>query len=165
MSTDEVHESNEQRLQSSGIVLPAALPAFGQYVPYVMNGGLLWLSGHFGTTTADSVPYTGKVGGEVDAERAREAARSAAINMLATIRDALGTLDRVERVLNVNGVVNATPDFVDHTSVIDAASEVFVTVFGDAGRHARLAVGVGSLPANLCLEIQAVVQLTSDQSR
>jgi enamine deaminase RidA (YjgF/YER057c/UK114 family) len=165
MPTSEILETNEQRLQSSGIALPAALPAFGQYVPYVMHSDLLWLSGHFGTTTPDTVPYTGKVGSDVDTDRAREAARSAAINMRATIRDALGTLDRVERVLNVNGVVNATPDFVDHTRVIDAASDVFVTVFGDAGHHARLAVGVGSLPANLCLEIQAVMQLTSNQSQ
>jgi enamine deaminase RidA (YjgF/YER057c/UK114 family) len=157
MSTE---ETNEQRLQSSGIVLPAALPAFGQYVPYVINNGLLWLSGHFGTTTPATMPYTGKVGGDVDTDQAREVARSAAINMLATVRDALGSLDRVQRVLNVNGVVNATPEFTDHTRVIDAASDVLVTVFGDAGRHARLAVGVGSLPANLCLEVQAVMQLT-----
>jgi enamine deaminase RidA (YjgF/YER057c/UK114 family) len=163
MSTSETRETNEQRLLSNGIVLPAALPAFGQYVPYVMNNGLLWLGGHFGTTTPDTALYTGKVGGDVDTDRARDAARSAAINMLATIRDALGTLDRVERVLHVNGVVNAIPEFVEHTRVIDAASDVFVAVFGDAGRHARLAVGVGSLPANMCLEIQAVVQFTADQ--
>jgi enamine deaminase RidA (YjgF/YER057c/UK114 family) len=122
------------------------------------------LSGHFGTSAPDTIPYTGKVGSDVDVDGAREAARSAALNMVATIRDALGTLDRVERVLNVNGVVNATPDFVEHTRVIDAASNVFVAVFGEAGRHARLAVGVGSLPSNLCLEIQAVVQLTQDAS-
>jgi enamine deaminase RidA (YjgF/YER057c/UK114 family) len=161
MSTDELSATHEQRLQSSGIVLPPALPAFGQYVPSVTNNGLLWIGGHFGTTTPDTVPYTGKVGLVVNTGKAREAARSAAINMLATIRDALGTLDRVERVLTVNGVVNATPDYVEHTTVIDAASDVLVAVFGEAGRHARLAVGVGSLPGNLCLEIQAVVQLTS----
>jgi enamine deaminase RidA (YjgF/YER057c/UK114 family) len=146
-------------------VLPTALPAFGQYVPYVINNGLLWLSGHFGTTTPDTALYTGKVGGDVDTDHARKAARSAAINMLATIREALGTLDCVEQVVNINGVVNATPDFVEHTRVIDAASDVFVTVFGDAGRHARLAVGVASLPANMCLEIQAVVRLVPDSSR
>jgi enamine deaminase RidA (YjgF/YER057c/UK114 family) len=156
MSTD----SNEQRLHVSGIELPAALPAFGQYVPYVINDGLLWLSGHFGTTTPDTMPYVGKVGSDVDIEGARSAARSAAINMLATIRDALGTLDRVQRVLSVNGVVNATPEFTSHTRVIDAASDVFIAVFGEGGRHARLAVGVGSLPSNLCLEVQAVMQLT-----
>lgn len=116
---------------------------------------------HFGTTTPDTSMCTGKVGLDVDTERAREAARSAAIDMLATIRNALGTLDRVERVLSVNGVVNATPEFVEHTRVIDAASDLLSEVFGDAGRHARLAVGVASLPANMCLEIQAVLQLTT----
>ena len=161
MPIDETLATHEQRLRSAGIVLPAALPAFGQYAPCVENNGLLWMSGHFGTTTPDTSLYTGKVGRDVDTELAREAARSAAINMLATIRDALGTLDRVRRVLTVNGVVNATPDFVEHTRVIDAASDVLVEVFGDAGRHARLAVGVASLPANMCLEIQAVLQLTT----
>ncbi len=101
----------------------------------------------------------GKVGVDVNTDRAREAARSAAINMLATIREALGTLDRVERVVNLYGVVNAAPDYVEHTRVIDAASDVLLEVFGDAGRHARLAVGVASLPANMCLEIQAVLQV------
>jgi enamine deaminase RidA (YjgF/YER057c/UK114 family) len=163
MSTNEANTTHEDRLQSTGIVLPAPLPGFGQYVPYVMSAGVLWLGGHFGT--ADQAPYTGKVGAEVGIEQAREAARSAAINMLATIRDALGTLDHVVRVLSVNGVVNATADFVRHTHVIDAASDVFVDVFGEAGRHSRLAVGVGSLPGNLCLEIQAVVQHAADTDR
>lgn len=156
-----IDSTHEQRLQTSGISLPAALPAFGQYVPCVQNNGLLWLSGHFGTTLPDTTLSTGKVGLDVDTETARGVARSAAINMLATIRETLGTLDRVARVLTVNGVVNATPEFVEHTRVIDAASDVFVEVFGDAGRHARLAVGVASLPANMCLEIQAVLELTS----
>jgi enamine deaminase RidA (YjgF/YER057c/UK114 family) len=88
---------------------------------------------------------------------ARDAARSAAINLLATVRDTLGSLDPVEQVVQVYGVVNATPDFVQHTGVIDAASDVLVEVFGDAGRHTRLAVGVSSLPANMVLEIQALL--------
>jgi enamine deaminase RidA (YjgF/YER057c/UK114 family) len=150
--------SHEQRLADAGIVLPSPLPAFGQYVPYVLSGTTLWLSGHFGTTREVAL-LTGKVGSEVDLEAAREAARSAAHNLLATVRDALGTLDRVEQVLSVYGVVNATPDFADHTRVIDAGSDVLVAAFGDAGRHARLAVGVGSLPANMVLEIQAVLQV------
>ena len=160
MPTDETPATHEQRLHSTGIVLPAALPAFGTYVPCVTHDGLLWMSGHFGTTP-DTILYTGKVGLDVDTARARAAARSAAINMLATIRETVGTLNNVERVLTLNGVVNATSDYVEHTRVIDAASDVLVEVFGDAGRHARLAVGVASLPANMCLEIQAVLQLTS----
>jgi enamine deaminase RidA (YjgF/YER057c/UK114 family) len=158
MSTLDLNSSHEQRLQASGIVLPTALPAFGQYVPCVSHNGLLWVSGHFGTTPNVEL-MTGKVGRDVDTERACEAARSAAINMLSTIRSTLGLLDQVERVISVNGVVNATDEYVEHTRVIDAASDVLVEVFGEAGRHVRLAVGVSSLPANMCLEIQAVLQL------
>lgn len=160
MSSKELNSSHEQRLQASGIVLPTALPAFGQYVPCVSHNGLLWVGGHFGTTAPNVELMTGKVGRDVDTERGCEAARSAAINMLSTIRSTLGSLDQVERVLSVNGVVNATDEYVEHTRVIDAASDVLVEVFGEAGRHVRLAVGVSSLPANMCLEIQAVLQLT-----
>jgi enamine deaminase RidA (YjgF/YER057c/UK114 family) len=148
------HPSHEQRLASSSIDLPAALPAFGQYVPAVRHGDLLWVGGHFGTGP-DGALLCGRCGEDVDVDAGRDAARSAAVNLLATVRDTLGTLDRVERVVQVYGVVNATADFVQHTAVIDAASDVFVEVFGDAGRHTRLAVGVSSLPANLVLEIQA----------
>jgi enamine deaminase RidA (YjgF/YER057c/UK114 family) len=155
MASESEQESHEQRVAASGIVVPTALPAFGQYVPYVVSGTTLWLSGHFGTTPELAL-LTGKVGADVDLENARQAARSAACNLLATVRDALGTLDRVVQVLSLYGVVNATPDFTDHTRVIDAGSDVLVAVFGDAGRHARLAVGVSSLPANMVLEIQAV---------
>lgn len=146
--------THEQRLALSSVELPAALPAFGEYVPAVAHGEMLWIGGHFGTQPDGSL-FTGRCGDDVDVATARAAARSAAINLLATARQALGSLDRIERVVQVYGVVNATPDFVQHTTVIDAASEVLVEVLGDAGRHTRLAVGVSSLPANLVLEIQA----------
>ena len=149
-------DSHEERLRATGIELPAPLPAFGQYVPAVLARDVLWVGGHFGTRP-DGTLHTGRCGEDVTADEAREAARSAAINMLASIRDALGSLDRVEQVVRVYGVVNATPEFVEHTSVIDAASDVLVEVFGEAGRHSRLAVGVSSLPANLTLEIEAQI--------
>jgi enamine deaminase RidA (YjgF/YER057c/UK114 family) len=117
------------------------------------------VGGHFGTRP-DGSPHVGRCGHDVTAAEARDAARSAAINLVATVRDTLGSLDRVELVVQVYGVVNATPDFVEHTSVIDAASDVLVEVFGDAGQHTRLAVGVASLPANLVLEIQALLIVT-----
>jgi enamine deaminase RidA (YjgF/YER057c/UK114 family) len=117
---------------------------------------VLWVGGHFGTRP-DGTLHTGRCGEDTTADEAREAARSAAINMLATIRDSLGSLDRVEQVVRVYGVVNATHEFIEHTSVIDAASDVLVEVFGEAGRHSRLAVGVSSLPANLTLEIEAQI--------
>jgi enamine deaminase RidA (YjgF/YER057c/UK114 family) len=146
--------THEQRLTQTIGTLPVALPAFGQYVPAVLFGSQLWVGGHFGTRPDGSV-HVGKCGLDVSAADAREAARSAAVNLLATVRETLGSLDRVVQVVQVYGVVNATPDFVEHTTVIDAASDVLVEVFGDAGRHSRLAVGVSSLPANLVLEIQA----------
>ena len=149
-------DSHEERFKTTGIGLPSPLPAFGQYVPTVLARDVLWVGGHFGTRP-DGTLHAGRCGEDVTTDEARQAARSAAINMLATIRDALGSLDRVEQVVRVYGVVNATPEFVEHTSVIDAASDVLVEVFGEAGCHSRLAVGVSSLPANLTLEIEAQI--------
>jgi enamine deaminase RidA (YjgF/YER057c/UK114 family) len=147
-----------QRLADLGIALPAPLPAFGEYVPAVLSGDLLQVGGHFGLRD-DGSAWTGKVGGAVDVEQARAAARSAALNLLATVRDVLGTLDAVVQVLRVHGVVNAVPDFVEHTRVIDAASAVIVEVLGEAGRHARLAIGASSLPGDLALEIEATLRV------
>ena len=149
-------DSHEERFKTTGIELPPPLPAVGQYVPAVLARDVLWVGGHFGTRP-DGTLHTGRCGEDTTADEAREAARSAAINLLATIRDALGSLDRVEQVVRVYGVVNAMPQFVEHTSVIDAASDVLVEVFGEAGCHSRLAVGVSSLPANLTLEIEAQI--------
>jgi enamine deaminase RidA (YjgF/YER057c/UK114 family) len=144
----------EQRLARFALELPPALPPFGQYLTVLRHGSQLWLGGHFGTRPDGSI-RVGRCGQDVSTAEAREAARSAAVNLVATIRQELGSLDLVERVVQVFGVVNATPEFVEHTTVIDAASDLLLEVFGDAGRHTRLAVGVSSLPANLVLEIQA----------
>ena len=154
-----VNDSHEARLDSSGIKLPTPLPAFGQYVPAVLARDVLWVGGHFGTRP-DGTLHTGRCGEDITADEARSAARSAAINLLSTTRDVLGSLDRVEQVVRLYAVVNATPGFIEHTSVIDAASDVLVEVFGEAGRHTRLAVGVSSLPANLTLEIEAQIFVT-----
>jgi enamine deaminase RidA (YjgF/YER057c/UK114 family) len=101
----------------------------------------------------------GRLGDTLTVDEGRHAARLAALSLLATVQATLGDLARVERFLRVFGVVNATPDFADHTSVIDAASDVFVQVFGDRGRHARLAVGVASLPAGLAVEVEATIAI------
>lgn len=151
----------EQRLDDLGLTLPEPMPPFGEYVPAVRAGDQLWVGGHFGTG-ADGAILTGTVGASVTAEVARDAARSAAMSLLATVRAELGSLDAVDRVVHVYGVVNSTPDFVGQTGVIDAASEVLVAVFGDRGRHARLAVGVAALPGDLVLEIEAVLTIRSD---
>jgi enamine deaminase RidA (YjgF/YER057c/UK114 family) len=149
----------EERLERPSFELPRPLPAFGQYVPAVRHGDYLWVGGHFGTHSDGSL-WVGRCGDDVTTADARRAAHSAALNLLSTVRDTLGTLDRVSRVTQLYGVVNATTDFTEHTAVIDAASDVLVDVFGDAGRHTRLAIGVASLPANLVLEVQAQLVVT-----
>ena len=148
----------DTRLVALGLVLPEPLPPFGEYVPAVRSGSQLWVGGHFGTRP-DGTIWTGKVGAGVTADEAQATARSAAVNLLATVRSQLGSLDLVRQFVHVYGVVNSAPSFVGQTAVVDAASKVFVEVFGDAGRHARLAVGVASLPGDLVLEIEAVVEV------
>lgn len=150
--------SPESRLRELGIELPDPFPPAGQYVNAVRTGDLLILGGHIPFSPPETL-ILGKLGTDLDVEAGRRAARFAAISALATIRSALGTLDAVRRIVSVRGVVNAAPDFIGHTQVIDGASEVFVDVFGDAGRHTRLAVGVSSLPANLALEIELTVEV------
>lgn len=141
-----------------GIELPPPFPPAGEYVNAVRSGDLLILGGHIPFSPPETL-VLGKLGADLDIEAGRRAARFAAISALATIRSALGTLDAVKQIVSVRGVVNATPDFMSHTQVIDGASEVFVDVFGHAGRHTRLAVGVSSLPANLALEIELTVEV------
>lgn len=145
--------SPEVRLRDLGIDLPPPFPPAGEYVNAVRAGALLILGGHIPFSPPETL-VLGKLGADLDIEAGRRAARFAAVSALATIRSMLGTLDAVRQVVSLRGVVNATPDFTGHTQVIDGASEVFVDVFGDSGRHARLAVGVASLPANLALEIE-----------
>jgi enamine deaminase RidA (YjgF/YER057c/UK114 family) len=146
------------RLEQLGLTLPEPLPPFGEYVPAVRSGHQLWVGGHFGTRP-DGTICTGKVGVSVSVDEAREAARSAALNLLATVDAELGSLDEVRQVVHMYGVVNSAPEFLGQTGVIDAASKVFVDVFGDRGRHARLAVGVAALPGDLVLEIEAVLDI------
>lgn len=150
--------SAEGRLAALGIELPDPFPPAGEYINAVRTGDLLILGGHVPFNPPQTI-VLGKLGADLDVDAGREAARFAAISALATIRSELGTLDAVKRILLVRGVVNAAPDFIGHTQVIDGASEVFVEVFGDAGRHARLAVGVSSLPANIALEIEVTVEV------
>lgn len=152
--------SAEARLAELGIELPARFPPAGEYVNAVRTGDLLILGGHVPFSPPQTIVF-GKLGVDLDVDAGRQAARFAAIGALATIRSELGTLDAVTRIVLVRGVVNAAPDFIGHTQVIDGASEVFVDVFGDAGRHARLAVGVSSLPANIALEVEVTAEVTS----
>ncbi len=148
--------SIEQRLGELGITLPPAPQPIGTYVPFRLAGTLLFLSG-VGPRRSDETMITGKVGAEVGIEQAIEAARLCALNLLANMRAAAGTLDRVEAVVKVLGMVNAAPGFTQHPRVIDGCTDLFVQVFGEAGRPARSAVGMASLPGDIAVEIEAVV--------
>jgi enamine deaminase RidA (YjgF/YER057c/UK114 family) len=150
--------SAEQRVVELDLHLPSPFPPVGSYVNYVVVGDLLVLGGQVPWEPPDRL-VLGRLGEDLDVEQGREAARLAGLNALASIREALGTLDRVVRVVSLRGVVNATPTFTAHTQVVDAASDVLVAVFGDAGRHARLAFGVSSLPANMALEIELTIHV------
>jgi enamine deaminase RidA (YjgF/YER057c/UK114 family) len=150
--------SAEQRLASLGLVLPPPPAPIGNYVPFRLAGTLLFLSG-VGPRTPDGSMTAGKVGVDLDVAQAYDAARLCGLNLLTNIRSAAGSLDRVEAILKVLGMVNAVPDFADHPKVIDGCTDLFVAVFGDAGRPARSSVGMGSLPRNIAVEIEAVVLL------
>lgn len=140
----------------TGLDLPDVFPPVGTYRSAVVHDGLLHTAGHI-PLAADGTLVVGRLGDTLTVDQGREAARFAALSLLASVQAELGSLHRVDRFVRVGGVVNATPDFVDHTRVIDAASDVFVQVFGDRGTHARLAVGVSSLPAGIALEIEATI--------
>jgi enamine deaminase RidA (YjgF/YER057c/UK114 family) len=147
----------EEKLKSLGIVLPPTPAPLATYVPYVISGNLLFLSGQ-GPKTEQSDWFRGKVGEDADVEEAYRHARLVAIRLLSVAKAALGSLDRVERVVKVLGFVNAGPAFREHPKVINGCSDLLVEVFGERGRHARSAVGVGSLPENITVEIEAIFE-------
>jgi enamine deaminase RidA (YjgF/YER057c/UK114 family) len=147
----------EKKLAELGIVLPAApTPAF-QYVPVTIHERMAFVSGQLPRQGESLV--TGKVGADIDLEQAREAARLCILQGLACLNQALGSLDRVEKILKVTGFVASAPGFNQQPKVIDAASELLVRVFGEEGRHARSAIGVAELPRNAAVEIELIVAL------
>ncbi len=148
--------SAEARLRQLGIVLPNVPAPVANYVPYRLAGNLLFLSGQ-GPRDEKGNTLSGKVGAEISVEEAYKRARLIGLGLLAATRQALGSLDRVEAVLKVLGMVNAVPDFKDHPKVINGCSDLFVEVLGEAGKHARSAVGMGSLPNQISVEIEAVL--------
>ena len=150
----------EARLAALAITLPAPPPPLGAYVGAVVTGNLVFIAGH-GPRRADGSYPRGKVPTEVSIEEAVEAARQVGLNLLASLRAAIGDLDRVERFVKVLGMVNAAPDFEHHPKVIDGFSTLMVDIFGEPGRCARSAVGMGSLPFQIPVEIEAVVALKS----
>jgi enamine deaminase RidA (YjgF/YER057c/UK114 family) len=144
--------SPSERLLQLGIELPRLSDPAGNYVHAVRAGSLLFLAGK------GIGDVTGKVGLDLTVADAYACARSTGLLLLAAAAAELGSLDRIARVVKVNGYVNATPDFVDHPRVIDGCSDLFVEVFGDAGRHARTSLGVGSTPSQIPIEIEVVLE-------
>jgi enamine deaminase RidA (YjgF/YER057c/UK114 family) len=151
--------SAEARVVELKLDLPPAPKPVAVYKPLVIAGNMAYVSGH-GPLKSDKTLMTGRVGAEVDLEAGKAAARQTGLAILATLRAHLGSLDRVSRVIKVLGMVNCTPDFRDHPSVINGCSELFAEVFGaENGIGARSAVGMGSLPGNIAVEIEAIFEI------
>jgi enamine deaminase RidA (YjgF/YER057c/UK114 family) len=148
----------EERLAELGITLPEVRPPAGAYVPAVRTGNLVFLSG--AGPIGDGTIITGKVGGAIDQERAVEAARLVGLQLLAALRWELGSLDKVTRIVKVLGMVNCAPGFNNTPAVIDGCSMLLLDVFGDAGKHARSAVGQAELPFDISVEIEMVVEVS-----
>ena len=151
--------SPETRLQELGVTLPTPPKPVAKYKPAVLAGNMLYVSGH-GPGRMDGSMMSGKVGAEVSLEQAKEAARLVGLNILSTIRATLGSLDRVKRLVKTLGMVNAVPDFKDQPLVINGFSELMAEVFGDdAGVGSRSAVGMGSLPGGIPVEIECMFEV------
>ena len=148
----------EEKLKTMGIELPSPPTPLANYVPAVKTGNLVFLSGH-GPLKNDGTMIVGKVGAELSPEEGYQAARQVALALLASLKNEIGDLDRVQRVVKLLGMVNCPPEFKDHPKIINGASDLLVEIFGDKGKHARSAVGMGSLPGNIAVEIEMIVEL------
>lgn len=148
----------EQRLAELGLELPEVVTPLASYVPAVRSGSYVYTSGQV-PMVGGKMLVTGKVGAEVDAEAAKEAARTCALNALAAVRSVTGDLSAVTRVVKVVGYVASTPDFTGQPAVVNGASDLLGHVFGDAGAHARSAVGVVSLPLDAPVEVELIVEV------
>lgn len=146
------------RLKQLGLELPTPATPVANYVPYVLANGFLYLSGQ-GPRRADGSMSKGKVGDTVSTEQAYQEAQLTGLNLLAVAHMALGDLGRIRRTVKVLGMVNAVPEYGDHPKVINGCSDLFVNVLGEAGRHARSAVGMGSLPGMMPVEIEVIFQV------
>jgi enamine deaminase RidA (YjgF/YER057c/UK114 family) len=148
--------SAEARLKELGIVLPSLGTPVANYLPYRLAGNILYLAGQ-GPRDESGKQLTGKLGKDISVEEGYRRARLVGLGLLAAMRDALGSLDRVDYVVKLLGMVNAVPDFNDSPKVINGCSDLFVEIFGDAGRHARSAVGNVMLPNQISVEIEGIV--------
>ncbi len=151
--------SAEQQIATLGLTLPPAPPRGGVYKPVVVVGNMAYVSGH-GPYLGEGNYLTGRVGSDLTLDEGKAAARQTALALLATLKSELGSIDRVKRVVKLLGMVNSTPDFGDHPKVINGCSELFGQVWGEEnGIGARSAVGMGSLPGNIAVEIEGIFEL------
>ena len=152
--------SIETKLAELGIVLPEPAAPVAAYVPVVVHNGLAHVSGQL--PFIDGKLVTGRLGEDVSLEQGTAAARACGLMILAQVKAALGSLDRVERVVKLGGFVNSTGDFIDQPKIVNGASELMAEVFGDAGKHARAAVGVPALPLGAAVEVDAILAVRGD---
>ena len=148
----------ESKLDDMGYQLPSPPPSAGNYLPVARSGNIMWMAG-VGSRRADAGGTTGKLGADLTVDQGYEAARWCAMNLLARIKTELGDLDRVARILKVVGMVNSAPDFTQQAQVVDGASDLFVALYGDQGRHARSAPGMGALPGNTAVIVECVIEV------
>jgi enamine deaminase RidA (YjgF/YER057c/UK114 family) len=150
----------DDRLRELGIELPQPSAPGANYVPTVRSGNLLFLTGQLSQWNGER-RFVGKLGREFDVAEGQQAARLCALNLIAHLRAALdGDLDRVVRCVRIAGFVNSIPDFTGQSQVVNGASDVFVSVFGEVGRHTRMAVGVSALPYDVAVEVEAVFEIS-----
>ena len=149
---------SEEKLKELGITLPEAPIPAGNYIPAVKTGNLLFISGQIPLENG-KVAYTGKVS-DANLETAQKSAKSCAINILAQIKREAGSLDKVTKIVKLSGFVNSVPEFTQHPKVINPASDLMFEIFGEKGKHARVALGAGSLPLDSMTEIDAIVEIT-----
>ena len=157
--------SAEKRLKELGIQLGSVTPPVANYVNAVRTGNLLYLAGKGGPPGPDGKRPQGKVGREYTVEQGYQHARATGLEILAVLRHELGSLDRVKQVVKVLGMVNAAPDFGDQPKVINGCSDLLVEVFGERGKHARSAVGMGSLPMGIPVEIEVIVEISGGPAK
>ncbi len=147
----------DEKLESLGILLPTPPKPAGSYIPVVRTGNLIFVSGQIPVKDGQ-VQFKGQVPTSISVEEAQKAAKLCTINALTQLKSELGTLDKISRIVRVSGFVSSSPEFYDHPKVINAASELLFEIFGEKGKHTRIAVGVSSLPLNSAVEIDVIAE-------
>ena len=147
----------EKTLQELGLELPEPSKPIGSYVPWVISGNLLFISGTI--PSQNGVPRTGKFGDSLKLEDAEKLGKIVALTLIANTKDAIKDLDKVKRIVEIEGFVNSTPDFIDQPKVINEVSNLLVKIFGEKGKHSRIAIGVNSLPLGAAIEVSAIIEI------